>query len=161
MERPVATEPSPYAAPRAAATPEPRLAPMFGYASALLASVLGLGIGGAIVMAFNFLAMGRPRAAVATPVLGIGMLVCFGWAATKLQVPVPVLRWSAGGLWLAILLVAMHWSQGRALALRRAAGVRMRSWWLAPGIGLLLHLALLAAFLAMSRVPISIDLPAP
>jgi len=149
-------EHNPYAAPASSPVPAPAMAPMFGYIGVLLASIFGILFGGSIIMAMNFQAMGRPRAAIATPLIAIGLLVSAGWAITRLEVSPALVRWPFIVLWLAAILVLTRWWQGGAIAARRAAGIRGRPWWLALGIGLLLNLALLAFFRVLALFPMTV-----
>ena len=157
----MSSEHNPYAAPVSDTAPAREMAPMFGYVGILLAGIFGILVGGAIVMALNFRAMGRPGAAIATPVIAIGVLVLYGWAITRLEVSPALVRWPLMVSWLVTILALTRWWQGGAIAARRSAGIRQRPWWLALGIGLLLNVALFALFALVSLVPINVTLQAP
>ena len=149
---------SPYAAPTADAVPAPKSAPMFGYLGAGLASIFGLLIGGPIVLAMNFHAMGRARAAFATFVVAVGVFVVAGWGSMQSELPPALWRWPFITLWLLAVLLSMWRWQGQALAMRRAAGIRQRPWWLALGIGLLVNGAVWLFFGWMALFPTTVVL---
>lgn len=131
---------NPYASPVApVAVVEPVSAlgerPLFRVSGIGLATFLGTLLAGGILLAMNERALGRPQRAL--PVLLLSLVATVAMVATASLLPedVPSIVFSLPPL-LAVVLLARQ-LQGAAIDARIAAGLPMRSNWLAAGIAVL------------------------
>lgn len=132
---------NPYAAPVSAPNPHPP--ELFGFGGVVIAGIAGMLLGGAVLLAMNFNAMGQRVAAVFSLAVAVAVFKGLGSAATALPLSPEAAGFAVAALGLVVLLAAMWRWQGNAIAKARASGRRLRPWWLALGIGLSVAFALL------------------
>ena len=110
---------NPYAAPTSAPNTHPP--DLFGFGGVVIAGIAGMLLGGAILLAMNFNAMGRRVAAVFSLAAAVAMFKGLGSAAAILPLSPEAAGFVVTALGLVLLLAAMWRWQGSAIANVRAS----------------------------------------
>ncbi len=114
-----------------------------------VATFLGSTMAGSLVLGFNFLQMGRPRAAYISIAGGmIGLAVMLVAAFVAQEIPTAIFTGVNVGLTFGMKAIADKF-QGPAMAAHAQAGGRVGAVWKAVGIGLISLVAVVAAVFGM------------